>query len=100
MANLTSKKSDAISKLVAICPRAMEILSEVVELQNYLADNLFLTGAANAVIDADCVGDNAHVTAADFNAAMTALAAMTLSPSQRATLRRVSRVPVAFQSSV
>lgn len=93
--NLTRKKSDTMTKLISLIPKAMKVTADIKELQNFATDNLFLTGGANAIIDADCVGENSHLDAASFNAAMTALASLNLSAGNATTLRKASATPIA-----
>lgn len=94
MADLSKKKSDALSALVAVSPRAMLLASQVAEFVAYVTDNGFLSGGASPIVDADCQGENAHLDAATFNAAVTAIATLALSTQNRTTLRKASRTPI------
>src|SRR5262245_12416674 len=94
MADLSKKKSDALSKLVALIPQAMDLCARVAEFNAYVTDSGFLSGGAAPIADGDCIGENAHLTASDFNSAMTALASVNLSTQNKTTLRKASRTPV------
>lgn len=94
MANLASKKSDALSTLVSLTKTGMLVAQQIQELVSYVTDNGFLTGGANPIADGDCVGDNAHLDAAIFNAAVTAIGTMTLSNANKTTLRKAGKSPV------
>lgn len=94
MPNLTKKKSDVLSKLVQITPQAMAIAAQLQELVDYCTDNGFKTGQANAIADADCVGENDHLDAAVFNAALNALNTLTLNNASKTALRKATRTPI------
>ena len=91
MANLASKKSNYLSILVDYAAKASSLARDIQELNNYFIDNGFATAGANAIVDADCVGENAHLTAALVNAAMTAIVNVNLTPAQRTTMRQVTK---------
>jgi len=92
--DMQRKKTDALAKLVEMDPQAMALALRIQEFVAYVTDCGFLTGGANAITDADCVGENAHLDAALFNNAVSALGSMTLSTNNKTTLRKASRSPV------
>lgn len=92
MADLAKKKSDAISTVVALAPKAMKMAADLAEAVAFLTDNGFLTGGGNAIVDNDFTGENAHLTATEFNSAVTALGSMSLSTQNKTHLRKASRV--------
>lgn len=96
MPNYTAKKSDAITALVLIAPEALKIAAQVAEVVANITDNGFLTGGSNPIIDADCTGENAHLDAATFNAAVAAIATLALSTGNRTTLRKTARKVLPF----
>lgn len=94
MANLTNKKSDTLTRLVELIPKAMKLAADIKELKNYATDNGFLAGGTNPIADLDCIGGNDHLDAATFNAAMNAIDSLTLSNPNATTLRKASRTPI------
>lgn len=94
MANLTAKKSDAISALVAFSIKAEGLARDIAELQSFFTDNGFLTGGGNAIVDGDCVGANAHLTATLVNSGVTAIATMALSTPNKTVLRQIAATSV------
>lgn len=94
--NLSQKKSDALSSLVALTPDAFELAAKIQELVAYVTDNGFLTGGSSPILDADCVGENAHMDAALFNSAITAISSVSLSTGNKTTLRKTSKKPLPF----
>lgn len=94
MANLAAKKSDCLTKLVSLTSTAMLVASQIQELVSYATDNGFLAAGASPIANGDCVGENAHLDAALFNAAVAAITTMTLSNQNKTTLRKVSKTPV------
>lgn len=91
--DLSRKKSDAISNLVIYARTGITTAAQIAELVAFITDSGFLSGGANPVVDADFVGDNQHMNAADFNAAVTSLATLALSTGNRTTLRKASKSP-------
>jgi len=71
MADLSSKKSNYLSKLVSFADTMLSTTRMADEIHAYALANGFLTAGANAIVDADCVGANAHLTAASVNATDT-----------------------------
>lgn len=95
MPNLTQKKSDAMTKLVQMIPLAMDVAQQVKELDAYFADNGFKTGGNNAIVDGDCIGENAHLSATIMNDALAGIASLVLSTTNATKMRLASRTPVA-----
>jgi len=93
MADLSKKKSDAISKFVSLVLPAVKLSADINELNTFLTDCGFLTGGANALVDGDFTGSNAFLDAATFNAAVTALVRQKLSTSNLTALHKASTVP-------
>lgn len=91
--DLSKKKSDAISQLVTYSRTAIQVTAQIAELVGFITDSGFLSGGANPIVDADFVGDNVHINAADFNAGVTAINTVALSTGNRTTLRKVSKSP-------
>ena len=94
MADMQGKKSDTLTRLAELSAAAILLTSQITELVGFATDNGFLSGGANAITDAECVGANAHLDAASFNAGVTALGSVNLSTGNRTTLRKASRTPV------
>lgn len=95
MADLSQKKSDTMSRMIDLIPRAMKLAADIKELKNYATDNGFLTGGANAIVDNDAgTGAVRHLTATSFNDAITALDSLTLSAANATKLRVASATPI------
>jgi hypothetical protein len=92
--SMVAKKSDAVSYLVQMAPKAEALSRDVIELLSYFTDNGFLTGGANAIVDADLVGENQHLTAAQVNAGVAAINSLKLSTANATILRQIARTPV------
>lgn len=95
MATLTGKKSDFLSRVGSLSAQLLKIAVESDELTAFQTDNTFQAGGANAVADADCVGNNEHMTAAQVAAVMTVVAAFStaMTPARRTILRQANRQP-------
>jgi len=93
MADLSTKKSNAISKFVALVLPAIKLSIDINELNTFLTDSGFLTGGANALVDGDFVGTNSFLDDPTFNAAITALTSMKLSNANLTALHKASTVP-------
>jgi hypothetical protein len=95
MANLSSKKSDYVSLVAQFSQRLLALTVDADELSAFQADNAFQSGGANAIVDADCVGANAHLTAAQVNAVMTVVAnvSSSMTAARRTTLRQANAKP-------
>lgn len=94
MANLAQKKTDSVNAFVKLVPSMILLAGQISELNKFLTDNGFLTGGANAIVDADFSGFNGHLDAATFNAAVTAMTTMTLSVPNATALRKASITPI------
>lgn len=95
MADLSQKKSDTMSRMVDLIPRAMKLAADIKELKSYATDNGFLTGGSNAIVDNDAgTGSNRHLTATSFNDAITALDSLTLNTQNATKLRVASATPI------
>lgn len=92
--DLSKKKSDVLSQIVAFAPKAEALARNIAELNSNFVDNGFATAGTNAIVDADCIGENSHMTAALANSAIAALLNINLTPAQKATLRQVSRTVI------
>lgn len=92
---LTAKKSDFVSAVVAFSQALLALAVDADELAAYQVDNLFQVGGANVIVDADCVGANQHLTAAQVNAALTVAAAFStnMTTARRTTLRQANAKP-------
>ena len=95
MANLSAKKSDYISGVGAFSTKLLALAVDADELAAFQADNGFQSGGANAIVDADAVGANAHLTAAQINAVMTVAGAFSsaMTAARRTTLRQANAKP-------
>lgn len=104
MANLAAKKSDYISAVNAFSTKLLALTVDADELTAFQTDNGFGTGGTNAITDADCLGPNpnpvspganAHLTAAQVNAVMTVVAAVSssMTAARRTTLRQANAKP-------
>jgi hypothetical protein len=95
MPDLTAKKSDYLSRVVDLSERLTDVLKDAQELTSYRGDNGFETGGTNAIADADCVGENAHLTAATVDAVVQVGAALTgvMTLPRWASLRKANRGP-------
>lgn len=95
MADLASKKSDYISNVVSFAERLLALTREGEELVLYQTANGLQTGGANAIVDADAVGTNSHVTAATVNAVATIAGQLgsAVTTAMRNTMRQASRQP-------
>lgn len=95
MANLSGKKSDFISAVITFSQDLLALAVDADELAAYQSDNAFQSGGANAIVDADAVGANQHLTAAQVNAALTVAAAFSgaMTAARRTTLRQANRLP-------
>jgi hypothetical protein len=93
--DLTAKKSDYLSKVVQLSEALLEITRDCDEMKLFREDNEFQIGAPNAIVDQDCLGANAHLTAANVDAAVQVAAAIvnTMTLPRRASLRKVNRLP-------
>lgn len=94
--NLIDKKSNALSRLVDLIPKAFLVAAEVQEIVSYITDNGFLTSGASPIADADCIGTNSHLDAALFNAAVGAINTITLSNPNKLILRKATTTPLPF----
>jgi hypothetical protein len=95
MASLGAKKSDFITAVDAFSARLLALTVDADELAAFQADNAFQSGGANAIVDADCTGANAHLTAAQVNAVMTVVAAVSssMTAARRTILRQANAKP-------
>lgn len=95
MPNLASKKTDFISQVVVFSQRLLALSVNADELAAFQSDNGFQSGGGNAIVDADCVGDNQHLTAAQVNAVLTVAAAFSgaMTAARRTTLRQANKLP-------
>lgn len=95
MADFTAKKSDFLSKATTFAEQLLRITRDAEELALYQTDNAFQAGGANAIVDADATGANAHLTAAMVNAVLTVAGQLAgaMTAPRRATLRQASRLP-------
>jgi hypothetical protein len=93
--NLSSKKSDFISTVIAFSQALLGLAVDADELASYQVDNLFQAASANAIVDADCVGANQHLTAAQVNAVLAVAASFStaMTASARTTLRKANSKP-------
>jgi uncharacterized membrane protein YgdD (TMEM256/DUF423 family) len=95
LANLQAKKSDFISAVGAFSLQLLKDAQAADELAAFQTDNTFQSGGTNAVVDADCIGANVHLTAAQVNAVMTVAAAFSgsMTAARRTTLRQANSKP-------
>ncbi len=91
--SLATKKVEALRAFVALSLKAEAMARDIKELQTYFTDNGFLTGGGNAIVDADCVGDYAHLTASLVNSGITAIATVALSTGNATILRQIASSP-------
>lgn len=98
MADLTAKKSDYLSRVVQLSEELARAIQKAEEMTAYRGDNGFEVGGANAITDADCTGANAHLTAANVDAAVQVAAAIVgvMTLPRRANLRKANRGPIGF----
>jgi hypothetical protein len=94
-ADLSNKKADYISSVLAASAALLEIAITADELSAFRTDNAFGSGGANAITDDDCVGGNGHVTAAQVEAVMQVVAAVStaMTAARRTTLRQANAQP-------
>lgn len=95
MADLASKKSNYISATLDFAEALLALTRTGEELALYQSANGLQAGGANAVIDADCVGTNSHVTAANVNAVVTIAGQLggAVTTAMRNTMRQASHKP-------
>lgn len=93
--DLSAKKSNFISSAVDFSEALLALTRSGEELAAYQAANGFQSGGANAVVDADCVGNNAHLTAATVNAVVTIAGQLgtSVTTAMRNTMRQTDRLP-------
>lgn len=93
--NLETKKTEFISATISFAERLLDLTREGEELSAYQAANGFQSGGTAALLDADAVGSNAHVTAADVNAVVTIAGQLgsAVTVAMRNTMRKASRQP-------
>ncbi len=94
-ADLSSKKSDYISQTITFAEQLLALTRTAEELALYQSANGLQSGGAAAVVDADCIGDNKHVTAATVNAVVTIAGQLgtAVTTAMRNTMRQASRKP-------
>lgn len=95
MADQTSRKLDYLSAVVSFGEDLLALTRRGEELALYQSASGFQAGGANAIVDADCVGGNMHLTAASTNAVVTIAGQLggAVSAGMRNSLRLVSRQP-------
>lgn len=95
MADQTNRKSNFISKVGDLSAQLLALTRDCEELAAYQTDSGFQIGGANAIVDADCVGDNAHMTAALIGSVVTVFGQLgtAMTAPRRASLRNASKLP-------
>lgn len=93
--DLTSKKSDYCSAVAAFAEALLDLTRRGEELSLYQSANGFQSGGAAAIVDADCVGGNSHLTAASVNAVVTVAGQLggAVTTAMRITMRQTSPKP-------
>lgn len=91
--DLTDKKANALSSLVAYAIKAEAMSRDLKELGDYFTDNGFASGGANAIVDGDCTGTNKHLSATIVFDALTAIGSVVLSTTNATRLRKTALVP-------
>lgn len=95
MASLVEKKTDYISSALTFAEQLLALTRTAEELALYQSANGFQAGGANALVDADAVGTNGHVTAATVNAVVTIAGQLgtAVTTAMRNTMRQASHRP-------
>lgn len=95
MAVLTQKKTQYISAVAAASTQLLQLAVMADELAAFRTDNAFQTGGASAIVDADCIDGNNHLTAAQVEAVMVVVSAFSgaMTPARRTTLRQANKQP-------
>jgi hypothetical protein len=84
-----------VSAVVQFSQNLLALAVDADELAAFQVDNGFQAAGANAVVDADAVGANQHLTAAQINAVMAVAAALSgsMTAARRTTLRQANAKP-------
>jgi hypothetical protein len=95
MPDLAAKKSDYISAALSFAEQLLALTRTGEELALYQTANALQSGGASALVDADCTGTNAHVTAATVNAVVTIAGQLggAVTTAMRNTMRQASHKP-------
>jgi len=95
MPDQSARKSDFISTCVSLSAQLLSLTRDCEETAAYRTDSEFQAGGANAIVDADCVGANAHMTAATVAAVVTIFGQLggALTAAMRKSLRQASTKP-------
>jgi hypothetical protein len=64
MTDLTAKKSDFITRIVNEAGALVASIDRFKALQDEYTNNGYFDAPGIAIVDEDCIGDNAHMTAA------------------------------------
>jgi len=71
MADLTAKKSDYITRLVQEAGNMVDQMNRFRALQAEYTDNGYFDSPGAQITDADCIGDNAHMSASLITSVIT-----------------------------
>jgi hypothetical protein len=96
MADLTGKKALFLTNVVTAATLINQLTRIADELPAYYTDNGFAAGGTSPIVDADCTGPNAHLSAAlvgSVTAVLTALSGA-MTPARRATMRQAETNPL------
>lgn len=94
-ADLSAKKSDYISSVVTFAEALLALTRAGEELAAYQGANGFQAAGPSAVVDADCIGSNSHMSAATVNAVVTIAGQLggAVTTAMRNTMRQANRKP-------
>lgn len=93
--DLAAKKSDYLSSVVSFAEQLLALTRTGEELALYQSANAYQSGGASAIVDADCIGSNSHLTAAITNAVVTIAGQLgsAVTSTMRNTMRTAGRKP-------
>ncbi len=95
MAILIKKKTEYITAAATFAAQLLVLTRTGEELAAYQLANTFQAAGVTAIADADCVDDNAYLTATIVNAVVTIAGQLgtAVTPTMRNTLRQASSKP-------